>query len=121
MSDRVPWPDQTPRRGRELLADSIADSQLAFPEALVSLKDLLGLSYREIARRSGLTHATINMAVNRHYRISFESLAKVATACGVRPSYFAEYRLWHFRSQFDPDVVGFAQALANFNDAQREQ
>ena len=80
-----------------------------------------GLTYRELAQRTrrldgrGMTHAHINMLANGHDRPSTRAMELIAEACGVQPSYFAEYRLALAMRELDPDEVGFEQALENLN------
>ena len=44
-----------------------------------------------------------------------EQLERLASVLGVRPSHFAEYRLWRVRALLDPNIVGFDRAMANFS------
>jgi transcriptional regulator with XRE-family HTH domain len=80
-----------------------------------------GLTYRALAEATrevdgrGLTHAHINMLVNGHDRPSLRAMELLADACGVPPSYFAEYRLATAMRELDPAEVGLEQALANLN------
>ena len=92
-----------------------------FGEALRALMNSDGLTYRELAQRTreldgrGMTHAHINMLANGHDRPSTRAMELIADACGVEPSYFAEYRLALAMRELDPDEVGFEQALENLN------
>jgi transcriptional regulator with XRE-family HTH domain len=92
-----------------------------FGEALRALMTNDGLTYRELAQRTreldgrGMTHAHINMLANGHDRPSTRAMELIAEACGVEPSYFAEYRLALAMRELDPDEVGFEQALQNLN------
>jgi transcriptional regulator with XRE-family HTH domain len=92
-----------------------------FGEALRALMNNDGLTYRELAQRTreldgrGMTHAHINMLANGHDRPSTRAMELIAEACGVEPSYFAEYRLALAMRELDPDEVGFEQALQNLN------
>src|SRR5438105_6195219 len=96
-------------------------SSKPFGEALRLLMDGKGLTYRALADATrkldgrGLTHAHINMLANGHDRPSMRAMELIADACGVEPSYFAEYRLALAMRELDPDEVGFEQALENLN------
>ena len=41
------------------------------------------------------------------------AIEEIASAAGVEPTYFAEYRLIQARESFDPRVIGLEQALRN--------
>jgi transcriptional regulator with XRE-family HTH domain len=92
-----------------------------FGDALRALMNDRELTYRELAHRTreldgrGMTHAHINMLANGHDRPSTRAMELIAEACGVEPSYFAEYRLALAMRELDPDEVGFEQALENLN------
>jgi transcriptional regulator with XRE-family HTH domain len=96
-------------------------SDRPFGESLRSLMGERGLTYRGLAEaiRSlddrGMTHAHINMLANGHDRPSIRAMELIARACGVDPSYFAEYRLAIAMRELDPEEVGLEQALANLN------
>jgi transcriptional regulator with XRE-family HTH domain len=96
-------------------------SDKPFGDALRALMNDHGLTYRELAQRTrqldgrGMTHAHINMLANGHDRPSTRAMELIADACGVEPSYFAEYRLALAMRELDPDEVGFEQALENLN------
>ncbi|TMM17256.1 MAG: helix-turn-helix transcriptional regulator [Actinobacteria bacterium] len=96
-------------------------SSKPFGEALRLLMDGKGLTYRALADATrkldgrGLTHAHINMLANGHDRPSMRAMELVAEACGVGPTYFAEYRLAAAMRELDPMEVGLEQALANLN------
>ena len=70
-----------------------------FGDALRELMDARSLTYRALAEATreidgrGITHAHINMLANGHDRPSMRAMELVAEACGVGPTYFAEYRL----------------------------
>jgi transcriptional regulator with XRE-family HTH domain len=57
------------------------------------------------------------MLANRHDKPSMRVMYLISQACGVDPSYFAEYRLADARRQLDPAEVGLEHALANLNGA----
>lgn len=83
--------------------------------------DERGLSYRGLAEATraidgrGMTHAHINMLANGHDRPSLRAMELIATACGVEPGYFAEYRLAMAMRELDPAEVGLERALSNLN------
>jgi transcriptional regulator with XRE-family HTH domain len=97
------------------------ESNKPFGEALRGLMNDHGLTYRELAQRTreldgrGMTHAHINMLANGHDRPSTRAMELIADACGIEPSYFAEYRLALAMRELDPGEVGFEQALENLN------
>jgi transcriptional regulator with XRE-family HTH domain len=94
-----------------------------FGDALRALMKARGLTYRRLAEDTraldgkGITHAHINMLANGHDKPSMRAMELIAEACGVPPSYFAEYRLATAMRELDPTEVGFEQALENLNDA----
>ena len=96
-------------------------SEKPFGESLRSLMRERGLTYRGLADaigtldERGMTHAHINMLANGHDRPSIRAMELIARACGVDPSYFAEYRLAVAMRELDPGEVGLEQALANLN------
>ena len=96
-------------------------SDKSFGDALRDLMGELGLSYRALAESTrevdgrGMTHAHINMLANGHDRPSMRAMELIAEACGVKPSYFAEYRLALAMRELDPAEVGLEQALENLN------
>jgi transcriptional regulator with XRE-family HTH domain len=97
------------------------DSNQPFGEALRVLMDERGFSYRVLAERTrqldgkGMTHAHINMLAKGHDRPSMRAMELIAEACGVEPSYFAEYRLAQAMRELDPMEVGLDQALETLN------
>ena len=92
-----------------------------FGESLRALMGARGLTYRGLAEATreldgrGMTHAHINMLANGHDRPSMRAMELIATACGIEPDYFAEYRLAAAMRELDPAEVGLAQALENLN------
>ncbi len=82
-----------------------------------------GLTYRSLAAATreldgkGLTHAHINMLANGHDKPSMRAMELIASACGVPPQHFAEYRLAIAMRELDPEHVGLEQALANLERA----
>lgn len=98
-----------------------ATSNKRFGEALRQLMKARGLSYRSLAAATreldgkGVTHAHINMLANGHDTPSMRAMELVAEACGVKPDYFAEYRLASAMRELDPAEVGLEQALENLN------
>ena len=98
-----------------------ATSNKRFGDALRQLMEERGLSYRSLAAATraldgkGVTHAHINMLANGHDKPSMRAMELIAQACGVEPSYFAEYRLAVAMKALDPAEVGLEQALENLN------
>jgi transcriptional regulator with XRE-family HTH domain len=96
-------------------------SDRPFGEALRELMAKDGLSFRGLAEaiadldEKGVTHAHLNMLANGHDKPSMRVMELVAEVCGVRPDYFAEYRLAVAMRELDPTVVGLEQALENLN------
>jgi transcriptional regulator with XRE-family HTH domain len=96
-------------------------SNKRFGDALRQLMEERGLSYRSLAGATreldgkGVTHAHINMLANGHDKPSMRAMELIAQACGVDPSYFAEYRLAVAMKALDPAEVGLEQALENLN------
>ena len=92
-----------------------------FGESLRVLMKDRGLSYRDLAVATraldgrGMTHAHINMLANGHDKPSLRAMELIAQACGIRPDYFAEYRLARAMRELDPTEVGLEQALENLN------
>ena len=92
-----------------------------FGDALRTLMDERRFSYRALAEATrsidgqGMTHAHINMLANGHDKPSMRAMRLIATACGVEPDYFAEYRLAAAMRSLDPAEVGLEQALENLN------
>ena len=92
-----------------------------FGDALRALMEIRGVSYRELAEAThridgrGMTHAHINMLANGHDKPSLRAMELIAEACGVKPEYFAEYRLALAMRELDPTEVGLERALANLN------
>ena len=98
-----------------------SQSNRPFGEALRLLMEKQGFSYRGLATRTrqldgkGMTHAHINMLAKGHDRPSLRAMELVAEACGVEPTYFAEYRLAQAMRELDPTEVGLERALENLN------
>jgi transcriptional regulator with XRE-family HTH domain len=96
-------------------------SNKPFGDALRELMDARALTYRGLAQatrqldRRGMTHAHINMLANGHDKPSTRAMELIAQACGVRPDYFAEYRLASAMRELDPAEVGLEQALENLS------
>jgi len=102
-------------------APMLSESNNAFGDALRTLMQQRGYSYRGLAERTrqldgkGMTHAHINMLAKGHDRPSRRAMELIATACGVAPTYFAEYRLAQAMRELDPTEVGLEQALETLN------
>ena len=98
-----------------------------FGESLRALMDARSLTYRGLAEATrqldgkGITHAHINMLANGHDKPSMRAMALIAEACGVRPEYFAEYRLAAAMRELDPTEVGLEQALKNLSARMEER
>lgn len=79
------------------------------------------LTYRALAEATrqldgrGMTHAHINMLANGHDKPSMRAMELIAEACGVEPTYFAQYRLAAAMRELDPSEVGLERALENLN------
>jgi transcriptional regulator with XRE-family HTH domain len=79
------------------------------------------LTYRALAEATrqldgrGMTHAHINMLANGHDKPSMRAMELIAEACGVEPTYFAQYRLAAAMRELDPSEVGLERALQNLN------
>ncbi len=97
------------------------ESNKPFGEALRVLMEEHGYSYRGLAERTrqldgrGMTHAHINMLAKGHDRPSMRAMELIAEACGVEPTYFAEYRLAQAMRELDPTEVGLERALETLN------
>jgi transcriptional regulator with XRE-family HTH domain len=96
-------------------------SDKPFGKALRTLMDERGFSYRSLALATreldgkGITYAHINMLANGHDKPSMRAMSLIGRACGVAPSYFAEYRLAVAMRELDPAEVGLEQALENLS------
>jgi transcriptional regulator with XRE-family HTH domain len=96
-------------------------SNQPFGDALRALMAARRLTYRGLAEATreldarGMTHAHINMLANGHDKPSMRAMELIAEACGVKPDYFAEYRLASAMRELDPAEVGLEQALENLN------
>jgi transcriptional regulator with XRE-family HTH domain len=96
-------------------------SDRPFGDALRVLMDARDLTYRGLAQATreldgrGMTHAHINMLANGHDKPSIRAMELIAQACGVEPTYFAEYRLAAAMRELDPSEVGLERALENLN------
>ena len=113
---------RTTQLRRRLMSKPLpSTSSERFGDALRALMDVRGLSYRELADATqtvdgrGMTHAHINMLANGHDKPSVRAMELIAEACGVKPDYFAEYRLAMAMRELDPTEVGLERALANLN------
>ena len=96
-------------------------SDRPFGDALRTLMDERDLTYRALAEATrqldgrGMTHAHINMLANGHDKPSMRAMELIAEACGVEPTYFAQYRLAAAMRELDPSEVGLERALENLN------
>jgi transcriptional regulator with XRE-family HTH domain len=102
-------------------------SDKPFGDALRVLMSEREMSYRSLAEATrllngqGMTHAHLNMLANGHDKPSMRAMALIAEACGVRPEYFAEYRLAAAMRELDPTEVGLEQALKNLSARMEER
>jgi transcriptional regulator with XRE-family HTH domain len=100
---------------------STQPSDRPFGDALRTLMDERDLTYRALAEATrqldgrGMTHAHINMLANGHDKPSMRAMELIAEACGVEPTYFAQYRLAAAMRELDPSEVGLERALENLN------
>jgi transcriptional regulator with XRE-family HTH domain len=100
---------------------STQPSDRPFGDALRALMDEHDLTYRALAEATrqldgrGMTHAHINMLANGHDKPSMRAMELIAEACGVEPTYFAQYRLASAMRELDPSEVGLERALENLN------
>jgi transcriptional regulator with XRE-family HTH domain len=98
-----------------------APSDRPFGDALRTLMDERDLTYRALAEATrrldgrGMTHAHINMLANGHDKPSMRAMELIAGACGVEPTYFAQYRLAAAMRELDPSEVGLERALENLS------
>jgi transcriptional regulator with XRE-family HTH domain len=96
-------------------------SDRPFGDALRTLMDQRDLTYRALADATrrldgrGMTHAHINMLANGHDKPSMRAMELIAGACGVEPTYFAQYRLASAMRELDPSEVGLERALENLS------
>jgi transcriptional regulator with XRE-family HTH domain len=96
-------------------------SDKPFGEALRTLMNQRGLSYRSLAEHTraldgkGMSHAHLNMLANGHEKPSMRAIVLIAQVCEVQPVYFAQYRLAAAMRELDPSEVGLEQALENLN------
>jgi hypothetical protein len=61
----------------------------------------------------GIHYETLRKAVTGERHPAPKVIEAVSDALGVRPEFFAEYRLWKAQRQFDPREVGLDTALKN--------
>lgn len=93
-------------------------SNKPFPETVQSLLQLEGISRRELARRA-IAHgwkrdqSSIARLVSGEIAAQPEHLEAIAKTLLIQPETFAEYRLWKARSEYDPSVIGWEQAIKN--------
>jgi transcriptional regulator with XRE-family HTH domain len=87
-----------------------------FPEAVRELMEEQEISQRELVRRTRKkakwgSISTINFLANGEFSPSVKAMEAISSGLGIRPEYFAEYRLAKAREALDPNVVGFRSAL----------
>jgi transcriptional regulator with XRE-family HTH domain len=69
-------------------------SDRSFGEAMTELMDERGLTYRALASATGLSAGYLNHLVHGNRPVpSNEVIATLATALGVEPEHFREYRI----------------------------
>lgn len=93
-------------------------SDKPFGAALDDLLHIREWSNRQLAKQTQArfgwgSHGTINFLINGDLAPSRQAMEMIATACGVHPDYFAEYRLLQARDQLDPHLIELDEALAN--------
>ena len=72
-------------------------------QALAHLLEKRGMTQAELCRAAGLNHGTISRYLSGRRGSNFDSrgasaLRKVASALGVEPDYFQEYRAYRIRT-----------------------
>jgi transcriptional regulator with XRE-family HTH domain len=83
-------------------------SEKPFGETITALMEDAGLTYRGLATRSGLSAGYLNHLVHGNRPVpSKEVVARLASALGVEPEYFREYRLRVIADRLEemPDLV----------------
>lgn len=89
-----------------------------FPATLKRLLEIEGISERELTRRivrHGFerTHPTMYRIYRGQITASREHMEAIASALGILPETFAEYRLAKAADQYSPEAVGWKQAIRN--------
>jgi transcriptional regulator with XRE-family HTH domain len=109
-------------RSKPADAEPSAETVEPFRIALARLLNEREMSQRELERLTkkrgaeGLSQTAISFLLNGSMEATGETMRIIARALDLEPEYFAEYRLWKFRGQFDPSTVGLDRALANLRD-----
>lgn len=76
--------------------------------------DHLGrINYRALARSAEVDYDYLLKALHGKRQPAHSFLERIARELGELPDYFAEYRMLKARTAFDPNSVGFNQALQN--------
>ena len=65
------------------------------------------------AQLDGIHYETLRRTITGRRHPTPALIEECARVLGVRPDYFAEYRLWHARRELDEREVGLEQALRN--------
>lgn len=81
-------------------------------EALAELLETRGMTQADLCRATGLHHGTVSRYLSGNRGVNLDSrgavaLRKVASALGVAPGYFREYRAYRLRvlTMADPDLM----------------
>src|SRR5581483_8522641 len=83
-----------PRQGERLVAKRRRFSEEAFGETVQRLMDEQGVTYRQLATRTGLSAGYLNHLVHGNRPVPSNDVVKtLATALEVEPEHFREYRL----------------------------
>ena len=83
-------------------------SNESFGPTIQALMSERGVTYRQLAERSGLSAGYLNHLVHGNRPVpSKEVVARLATALGVEPEHFREYRLRVIADRLEemPDLV----------------
>ncbi len=89
-------------------------------EALRAFKEARRLSNRALSELlvgadptgRGISRSHLSNILTGHDSPSPQALVQIAQLMDVKPSYFAEFRLWVARQKLDETVVDVAEALA---------
>lgn len=76
------------------------------------------INWSVFARRLPTIHyETLRKIRAGERQLDRRAIEEVASAIGVEPSYFAEYRLMEAQAMFDPREVGFDEAIRNLQQS----
>ncbi len=88
VSHRRPW------QGRHVMARKKRFSEQPFGETVETLMNDVGVTYRELATRTGLSAGYLNHLVHGNRPVPSNEVVKtLSDALGVEPEHFREYRL----------------------------